>query len=191
MPDKQPVIDHDRYIPALLLFVANKLASGASNTYRRLFGVGVTEWRILSLLANEPECSAQRISQFFDLDKALVSRTLQVLSKAQFVSIKVDAYRRRSINLTRKGLALHNKIIKVALAREQRLLSDFSPAEIDTLAGFLGRLLIQVSALNAQDFKLRQDARRHPGKALPRKRPVAKSDKKRPFEKLSVARRPA
>ncbi|MCX7308321.1 MAG: helix-turn-helix domain-containing protein [Afipia sp.] len=103
MPDRQPVIDHDRYIPALLLFVANKLASGASNTYRRLFGVGVTEWRILSLLANEPDCSAQRISQFFDLDKALVSRTLQVMAKSQIIAIDFDPYRRRTINLTRAG----------------------------------------------------------------------------------------
>jgi DNA-binding MarR family transcriptional regulator len=190
MPDKQPVIDHQRYIPALLLFVANKLATGSSNTYRRLFGVGVTEWRILSLLANEPECSAQRISEFFDLDKALVSRTLQLLAKAQIVSIKVDATRRRAINLTRKGLALHNKIIKVALMREQRLLSDFSATEIDTLANLLGRLLTQVSALNAQDFKLRQDARQTSGKTA-RKRAMSRPVKKRPFEKLSATRRPA
>ena len=190
MPDKQPVIDHDRYIPALLLFVANKLASGASNTYRRLFGVGVTEWRILSLLASEPNCSAQRIGQFFDLDKALVSRTLQVMAKSQIVSINVDPHRRRTINLTRKGLALHNKIIKVALARQQRLLSGFSPAETDTLADFLGRLLIQVTMLNAQDLKLRMDARRTSGKTTTRKRAVSLPDKKRPFEKLGAARRP-
>lgn len=190
MSDKQPVIDHDRYIPALLLFVANKLASGASNTYRRMFGVGVTEWRILSLLANEPGCSAQRISEFFDLDKALVSRTLQLLSKAQIVSIKVDAYRRRTISLTRKGLALHNKIIKVALAREQRLLTGFAPAEIDTLAGYLGRLLIQVTTLNAHDFKVRQDARRDLSKTTTRKKALSRPAKKRPFEKRDATRRP-
>ena len=182
------VIDHDHYIPALLLFVANKLASGASNTYRRQFGIGVTEWRILSLLASEPDCSAQRISEFFDLDKALVSRTLQLLAKSQIVSIKVDASRRRTINLTRKGLTLHNKIIKVALAREQRLLSGFSVAEIDTLAGFLGRLLIQVTTLNAQDLKLRQDARRKLAKTTARKRTAALPAKKRPFEKQNATR---
>jgi hypothetical protein len=189
MPDRQPVIDHDRYIPALLLFVANKLASGASNTYRRLFGVGVTEWRILSLLANEPDCSAQRISQFFDLDKALVSRTLQVMAKSQIIAIDFDPYRRRTINLTRKGLALHNKIIKVALARQQRLLTGFSAAEIDTLAGYLGRLLVQVTTLNAQDLKLRQDAQRPSGKTKVRKRAVSRPVKKRPFEKLNATRR--
>ncbi len=188
MPEQRLVIDHDHYIPALLLFVANKLASGASNTYRRMFSVGVTEWRILSLLANEPDCSAQRICEFFDLDKALVSRTLQLLVKSQIVSIKVDASRRRTIKLTRKGLALHNKIIKVALGREQRLLSGFWPAEIDTLAGFLGRLLIQVTTLNAQDQKLRQDARRNSGKTVTHKRAVAVPAKKRPFEKLNAAR---
>ncbi|MBN8980689.1 MAG: winged helix-turn-helix transcriptional regulator [Rhizobiales bacterium] len=190
MADKQPRIDHSRYIPALLLFVANKLASGASNTYRRQFGVGVTEWRILSLLANEPDCSAQRICEFFDLDKALVSRTLQVLAKSQIVSIHVDAYRRRTINLTRKGLALHNRIIKVALSREERLLTGFTSSETDKLAEFLGRLLIQVTTLNSQDLKLRMDARRPAGKTS-RKRASGAPVKKRPFEKLSAAKRPA
>lgn len=188
MADKQPRIDHDHYIPALLLFVANKLGSGASNTYRRQFGVGVTEWRILSLLANEPNCSAKRICEFFDLDKALVSRTLQVLAKSQIVEIDLDTYRKRTIRLTRKGLALHNRIIKVALAREKRLLTGFSQSEIDTLAGFLGRLLIQVSTLNAQDLKSRLDARRASAKS-PRKRAVSRPAKKRPFEKLNAARR--
>ena len=45
-----PRLDLDRYVPALLTFVANKLSRSANTTYQRRFGVNVTEWRILSLL---------------------------------------------------------------------------------------------------------------------------------------------
>jgi hypothetical protein len=48
-----------------------------------------------------------------------------------------------------------------------------------------------VSALNAQDFKLRQDARQTSGKTAARTRAVSRPVKKRPFEKLSATRRPA
>ena len=75
----KPVINHGRYVPALINFLGNKLAAGASSAYRREFGVGVTEWRILSKLASEDACTAQQICQYFDLDKGLVSRTLKSL----------------------------------------------------------------------------------------------------------------
>ena len=44
----------DSYTPAYLTFLANKLYGGASAIYRRRFGVGIVEWRIMSLLAIEP-----------------------------------------------------------------------------------------------------------------------------------------
>lgn len=157
MPKKQLVIEHTRYIPALLNSVANKLATGASNTYRRRFGIGVTEWRILSLLATEPDCTAQRICEFFDLDKSLVSRTLQTMMNAKIVK-STERGRRRTTRLTQKGRALHDRIIVIALERERRLLSGFSVAEVATLSDFLGRLVVQVRKLNADNAKSRQPA---------------------------------
>ena len=48
------VLDLDRYVPALITFIANKLSRSATTLYQKRFGVNVTEWRILSLLAIEP-----------------------------------------------------------------------------------------------------------------------------------------
>src|SRR4051812_11642196 len=45
------VIDLERYAPAYLTFVANKLGRGASRNYLRVFDVGVETWRCLVLLA--------------------------------------------------------------------------------------------------------------------------------------------
>ena len=45
------VLDLDRYIPALITFIANKLSRSATVLYHKRFAVNVTEWRILALLA--------------------------------------------------------------------------------------------------------------------------------------------
>ena len=48
------LLDLDRYVPAFITFIANKLSNSATVFYQRNFGVNVTEWRIMSLLAIEP-----------------------------------------------------------------------------------------------------------------------------------------
>ena len=72
----EQVLDLDRYVPALITFIANKLSRSATVLYQKRFGVNVTEWRILSLLAIEPGISAARICHVIGFDKGPVSRTL-------------------------------------------------------------------------------------------------------------------
>ena len=64
------VIDIDSYVPYFLIAVNNALSRGASARYLREFGVGVTEWRVLSWLATEPGIPASRICEVIALDKA-------------------------------------------------------------------------------------------------------------------------
>jgi DNA-binding MarR family transcriptional regulator len=146
----KPVINHGRYVPALINFLSNKLAAGASNAYRREFGVGVTEWRILSLLAVEKSCTAQQVCQFFDLDKSLVSRTTKLLLDNGRVTVTEQVGdSKRTITLTKSGRALHDKIIRLALDRERTLLSCLDDKEVDVLIDLLRRLLTQAPAVNA------------------------------------------
>jgi len=145
----KPVINHTRYVPALINFVANKLAGGASSAYRREFGVGVTEWRILSKLASEDACTAQQICQYFDLDKGLVSRTLKSLAESGNVTVVDQGDGKRIIVMTKAGRALHDRIIELALDREGVLLDCLTPDEVEVLIDLLRRLLAQTPAVNA------------------------------------------
>lgn len=150
----KPVINHERYVPALINFLSNKLAAGASSAYRREFGVGVTEWRILSLLAGEDGCTAQYISQYFDLDKGLVSRTIKSLVNNGSVTILDPAAdNKRCIGLTKAGRALHDRIIELALDREGVLLDCLETGEVDLLIDMLRRLLAQTPAVNAVQIR--------------------------------------
>jgi hypothetical protein len=55
-----------------------------------------------------------------------------------------DDNRRRTLELTAAGYALHDRIMAVALERERLLLGDFSPEEIETLASLLRRMHVRV-----------------------------------------------
>jgi DNA-binding MarR family transcriptional regulator len=139
-----------RYVPGLLTFLANKLATGASQCYRKHFGIGVVEWRMLSMLAVENDITANRICQVIGLDKSAVSRSLQALEASGYVGSRVDPRdaRRNTVSLTAAGRALHDRVLRVALERERRLLSGLSAEEVDTLIELLSRLHGQVSHVN-------------------------------------------
>lgn len=123
--DTGPLLDLDRYVPAFITFIANKLSNSATVFYQRNFGVNVTEWRIMSLLAIEPGIPASRICSVIGFDKGPVSRNLSVLQKRGLVTIRTapDDGRTHAISLTPRGRAIHDKVIMAALERERRLLS--------------------------------------------------------------------
>lgn len=136
------VLDLDRYVPALITFIANKLSRSANSHYQREFGVNVTEWRILSLLAVEPNIAAARICQVIGFDKGPVSRTLSAMEARGLITIARDPKdaRSHSIAMTAKGWKIHDGVIAVALERERRLLGCLSEAERETLIALLLRI---------------------------------------------------
>ena len=137
-----PTLDLDRYVPAFITFIANKLSKSATALYQRKFGVNVTEWRIMSLLAIEPGIPAARICHVIGFDKGPVSRTLGAMEKRGLITIRSDPNdgRTHAISLAAKGRTTHDKVIVAALDRERRLLSCLSRDEQETLIDLLRRL---------------------------------------------------
>jgi DNA-binding MarR family transcriptional regulator len=137
-----PTLDLDRYVPAYVTFIANKLSNSATAVYQRNFGINVTEWRIMTQLALEPGIPASRICQVIGFNKGPISRTLAVMQKRGLVTIRTDPNdgRTHSISLTAKGRGIHDKVIVVALEREKRLLSCLKADEREMLIELLRRL---------------------------------------------------
>ena len=138
-----PTLDLDRYVPAFITFIANKLSNSATAFYQRQFGVNVTEWRIMSLLAIEPGIPASRICHVIGFDKGPVSRTLAGLCRSgALCRIRTDPNdgRTHSISLTAKGRAAHDKVIVAALERERKLLSCLDKDEQEMLIDLLRRI---------------------------------------------------
>lgn len=135
-------IDLSRYTPAFLNRISNRWANQSSWLYRKRFKIGMSEWRLMALLASEPWSQASRVDQVIGMDKSAVSRTLRSLERRRLAMTRPNPVdpRRREMALTDEGLRLHGEIAQVALARADLLLADFTPEEVDQLFVFLNRI---------------------------------------------------
>ena len=130
----------NRYVPALVTFTANKLSVSAAKTYKNQFNTTLTEFRIMSMLAVEPNINAQRIIEYVGLDKAGVSRNIKTMQEKGLLTVNTDPNDLRSICLTDTGYELNDQIMQVALEREQKLLANLNHMEIENLIYLLNLL---------------------------------------------------
>src|SRR5262245_53044194 len=123
-----PVLDLNSHIPTKVAIFANRLSRAASRFYRKNFGIGVVEWRLMMFIGRAKETRANRICSETDLDKGAVSRSLGTLQRMGVVSVKEDGAdnRRNNVALTAKGRALHDEIVPIALDRQSELVADLS-----------------------------------------------------------------
>ncbi len=142
----------DAFIPSALTNLAQKVTSTASATYRPRFGVGITDWRIIALLGAEPWIAPVRICEATGLDKAAVSRSLRDLVKGGLVEVRAGEPNRRRlpVALTAEGLAVHDRIVVVALRRQEQLLAGFSPEERAKLQDFIARMRRVVETIKTE-----------------------------------------
>ena len=154
--------DRDRSFQMFISTIANKISRGGSRVYLQLFGVGIIEWRILSVLAEDSGATAQSVCNKIDLDKAAASRSLRVLEQHGYVTAGAhpnDA-RKRVLSLTGSGKALHDRMLPVSIQREQHLLSGFTESERDQLSDLLRRMHANAVEMDNQDYAAPQPAPR-------------------------------
>jgi DNA-binding MarR family transcriptional regulator len=149
---KQVALHLERYVPGLLAWLSNKLASSGSHAYRQQFGLGIVEWRILSYLAVYGWGTGAQMSQLMGADKAAISRGAGFLQERKLVKNRAGFGRNLEFSLTTKGREFHDRIIKLALARQDALMSGFTKSETDALVKSLHKLLNNLPAVDAIDI---------------------------------------
>ncbi|MDM0078761.1 MarR family winged helix-turn-helix transcriptional regulator [Variovorax sp. J2P1-59] len=144
-------MDLDRYVPAYLTWIANKLSRGASQHYLSTFDVGIETWRCLVLLAVEGATSAQQVSTVIGMDKGSVSRCFKGMQERSLIRTELDGSdgRLRMAVLTPKGRRLHDQIMGMALERERAFLSVLDADEVEVLLGLMRRLHANLPAVEA------------------------------------------
>lgn len=169
-------IDLERYVPAYLTWVANKLSRSASQHYLRLFDIGIETWRCMVLLAVENSISAQKVSQVIGMDKGSVSRCFKSMQARGLITLGLEASdgRLRIATLTAKGRDLHEKIRGIALERERALLSVLSDDERESLLTLLKRLHENLPEVELATQRYVED--RFPGVAAKRNRGIEEDD---------------
>ena len=155
MKKKSPrVLSLDDYLPAYLTQINNKWGRVASRLYLERFGIGINEWRVMTLFAIEPGSIAQQACATLGIDKAAANRSIVHLQERGLVVLEPnpDDGRSRLIYLTDEGWRVHDAILEIALARERLLLKGFSKQEQATLISLLDRVRANLSLLDESTF---------------------------------------
>lgn len=141
--DGVAILDIDHYAPFLFSAVSNAWGRRTSMIYRRDFGLGIVDWRVISMLNIEPGIMASRICDVIHLDKAAVSRSLKQLSEKGLLRFEQPSKdpRKRLWWLSEQGLATHDALLRVALACEAELVEGVPSEDLETFLRVMRRML--------------------------------------------------
>jgi DNA-binding MarR family transcriptional regulator len=140
--DAMPVLDLQRYFPYRLARLAELVSLAVAEVYAVRFELTRPEWRLLAVLGTREEIATREVLRQTTLDKMQVSRAMQRLEARGIVRRfrDPDDGRERIARLTPTGRALYNRVVPLALAREEALLSGLTPQEAAVLDTALDKL---------------------------------------------------
>ena len=141
-PDHAP-LELERFVPYQLSIVSNTVSQAIAGDYEERHDLGVTEWRVLAVLARFDGLSAREVAERTAMDKVAVSRALARLVEAGRVRRHThESDKRRSVlGLTDAGWKIHDDVAPRARQRERELLERLDDQERVWLARILGKLM--------------------------------------------------
>lgn len=142
----------NRYVAAYIMGIANRLANGASNYYRKNFNLGMSEWRTMLAIGTSDHRIVREVAEKADIDYAAASKSLRLLEERGLVQIEQTNRRGRAAiaKLTPEGLEVYRQLLDSARRRQKRLLAGFTPEEVQLLWSLLRRIEERVPYMNAE-----------------------------------------
>ena len=151
MPTEVQALELEKFLPYRLSVLAQLVSESLHDLYAGPYGLSVTQWRVMAALGRFAPLTASEVGQRIVMDKVAVSRAVAGLTKRGLVerSADLDDRRRASLNLTRKGRAMHADIVPLALKYEAELYQALSAEERQTLNGLCDRLFAHAKLLRS------------------------------------------
>lgn len=143
-PDRrEPELALERFLPYRLSIVTQTVSGALSRQYGERFGLSVPQWRVLAVLGRFAPLSANQVCERTVMDKVAVSRAVAALLQRGLIERATDSTdrRRSALRLSRRGRAIHQQIVPLALDYERRLTAELTVAEQATLSAVLDKLL--------------------------------------------------
>jgi DNA-binding MarR family transcriptional regulator len=147
---EQASLDLKDFLPYRLSIVTNKVSRNLGEMYSSKFNLSIAEWRVMAVLGQEQDLSADEVCQNTEMDKVSVSRAVtKLLKKKQIVRKFSEQDRRRSmLRLSRAGRAIYDQIVPLVLDYEEELLGGLSTREILQFDRLLDKLTKQAGSLS-------------------------------------------
>ena len=145
------VIDSNDFTPRLISLLSNRLVWRESRILRARFGLGTNDWRVISALAIRPGAMASEISDFLAMNKAIISKSVGVLTDRRLIVQVEDTGRSRQLFLTPAGAEMHDAMLPISLRGQEIILGDLTDEEVTQLNELLRRLLARAPELHAED----------------------------------------
>jgi DNA-binding MarR family transcriptional regulator len=126
----------DAFITTMMSQVGNALRRTITLPYADQFGLSVSEWRVLSLVAHAERLAFSDLVTQSTSDKALVSRTLKLLEGRGLVELHAEGNTPRKkvyCAVTPSGKALHSEAIPIARRRQAAAIRVLTPDERDAM----------------------------------------------------------
>ena len=141
--DRAP-LQLEHFLPYRLSILSNTISQSIANDYQQRFDLGMTEWRVMAVMARFDGLSAREVAERTAMDKVAVSRALARLVRDGRVHRSThDNDKRRSVlRLTPRGWSIHDVVAPMARAREREVLQKLSEAEQAWLDRILDKLQV-------------------------------------------------
>ena len=143
--DDNALLDLNQFFPYQLSILAQQVTEFIAQIYEK-HGLTRTDWRVLAAVGFHGEISARDICKFTRLEKMPVSRAIAKLIRAGSLLQRPGSLDRRTnvLNLTPEGEKVHQKIIPLVKAQEERLLKGLSTQEREQLKALTVKLSQQL-----------------------------------------------
>lgn len=139
-------IDPENFTPRLLTLLSNALVWRESAELRANFGLGTNEFRVVSALAIRPGVSATEISDFLGLNKAVVSKSVNVLLDRDLIVMSDGPRGSRPLYLTTEGAEMHDAMLPISARGEEIILEGLAPEVVENLNQMLREMLVKLRA---------------------------------------------
>ena len=133
----------ESFLPYRLSLLSNAVSGAIAAVYGDKFAISMPEWRIMMILAEYPDISADEVCRRTKIEKSVVSRAAARLLKRHFINRDVDEKdrRRSKLRLSETGLSVYDEVMPIARDYEARLLSDLTAEEMKTFNAMIDKLL--------------------------------------------------
>lgn len=156
MPEKHTA--ENRYLTAIfdrievrgtyrISFLANSLVLPVYDDIKRDFGLARGEYLLLLCLAHLPQLTAQDVANMTGRSRNSISRAVHRMLSVGYLDRTPDPDdgRQAVLKITRRGRGLHERIIKLFIARETKILAALNDEETACLDRLRQKLVLHTS----------------------------------------------